>query len=70
MDVYVVYDLKGAGRVVGVFRHAERARRVVAINPAYYKLTFCRLDEISDVAFAWLAAPEQREALAGVRRIR
>lgn len=68
MDVYIVYDLKGAGRVVGVFRNAQRARRVVAINPAYYKLTVTRLDEISDVAFAWLAGPEQREALADARR--
>lgn len=64
LEVFVVYDLGGAGRVVGVFRDGVRAQRIVAINPAYYRVTKCRLDEVSDIAFEWLKWENQRKELA------
>jgi hypothetical protein len=60
--VHVVYDLGGAGRVVGVFRDAARAARVVALNPAYYKLTSLPLDTVTPAALQW-AGDERRPAL-------
>ena len=70
MDVHVVYDLGGAGRVVGVFRSAYRANRVVAVNPAYYRSTRCRLDDVTDAAFDWLASLDQRDKLQRLRAFR
>jgi len=60
--VHVVYDLGGAGRVVGVFLDAARAERVVAINPAYYKRTSLPLDTIAPAALAW-AGDDRRATL-------
>ena len=37
--VHGVLDLGGAGRVIGVFRDAARAERIVERDPAYYKIT-------------------------------
>ena len=70
MKVFVVYDLGGAGRVVGVFRSAYRANRIVAINPGYYRSTECRLDDVTDAAFEWLESLEQREKLERLRDYR
>lgn len=70
MKVYVVYDLGGAGRVVGVFRSAYRANRIVAINPAYYRVTSCNLDDVSDAAFDWLESMDQRDRLERLRSLR
>lgn len=66
IEVFVVYDLGGAGRVVGVFRDGARAQRIVAINPAYYRLTRCKLDEVSPAAFEWLKWPNQRDELTKI----
>jgi hypothetical protein len=63
VDVYVVYDVGGAGRLVGVFRSAYRANRIIAVNPAYYRLTRCRLDQVMDAAFDWLQSLDQKEKL-------
>jgi len=70
VDVYVVYDVGGAGRVVGVFRSANRANRVVSVNPAYYRATRCRLDRVSDAAFAWLESLEQKEKLERLSQLK
>lgn len=69
-NVFVVYDVGGAGRVVGVFRSARRAEAIVAVNPAYYRSTSCKLDEVSDVAFDWLKSLEQRDKLERLRTLR
>lgn len=70
MKVYVVYDLGGAGRVVGVFRSAARANRVVSVNPAYYRVTACKLDDVTDSAFEWLESLDQRDKLQKLRLLR
>jgi len=70
LNVYVVYDAGGAGRVVGVFRSPYRANSVVAINPAYYRVTQCRLDDVTDAAFEWLESLQQRDQLERLRALR
>jgi len=70
MVVHVVYDLSGAGRVVGVFRSAYRANRVVAVNPNYYRVTRCKLDDVTDAAFDWLESMDQKDRLERLRQLR
>ena len=70
MNVFVVYDVGGAGRVVGVFRSAYRANRIVAVNPAYYRVTPCKLDDVSETAFDWLQSMDQKDKLDRLRRLR
>ena len=70
MTVFVVYDLSGAGRVVGVFRSAYRANRIVSVNPAYYRVTRCKLDDVTDAAFDWLESMDQRDRLERLRQLR
>jgi hypothetical protein len=70
MNVNVVYDLGGAGRVAGVFRSSSRADKVVAVNPAYYRSTICRLEQVSEAAFDWLKSMGQREKLEKPSRLR
>ena len=61
--LYVVYDQKGAGRVVGVFDSLGLARRVVAIDPQYYRLHRSDANHIRSEAIAWLNSPEQQRAM-------
>lgn len=61
--LYVVYDQKGAGRVVGVFDSFRLARRVVAIDPQYYRLYRSEANHIRSEAIEWLNSAEQQRAM-------
>ena len=61
--VHVITDLKGAGRVVGVFSDEERARRVNDVDPNYFRLITLDLDAINPASIEWLPSTEKREAL-------
>lgn len=61
--LYVVYDGKGAGRIVGVFDTEGLARRVIAIDPQYYRLHRSEVNHIRSDAIAWLNSTEQRTAI-------
>ncbi len=61
--VHVVIDTKGAGRIVGVFDDPERAKRVAAIDPPYFRVLTVELNAINPTAIEWLATKEKREAL-------
>jgi hypothetical protein len=63
MQLYVVVDTLGAGRVVGVFPSRDRADTLVAIEPSYYQLYECRLNEVNPIALDWARTEEQRAAL-------
>jgi hypothetical protein len=41
VTLFVVVDLMGAGRVVGVFEREATARRVIGDFPQYYKVWAC-----------------------------
>jgi hypothetical protein len=61
--VHAVIDTKGAGRIVGIFDDLERARRVAAIDPPYFRLVSVELNAVNPTAIEWLATKEKREAL-------
>lgn len=62
--VHVVFDTKGAGRIVGVFGDRERALRICAVDPPYFRLMSVELDTVNTSAIEWLSAAEKREQLA------
>ncbi len=66
--LYVVTDLKGSGRIVGVFDDAEYAESIAQVDRAYYRITEHVLNEVSPVALQWLTAQTQREALIELKR--
>jgi len=68
--LYVVYDLSGAGRLVGVFRSAVKAATVVAVNPEYYRVTACRLNDIRAEAVDWLSSLDQRDRVERLQALR
>jgi hypothetical protein len=68
--LYVVYDLSGAGRLVGVFRSAVKAKNVLAVNPEYYRVTACRLNDIRAEAVDWLSSLNQQERVERLTALR
>lgn len=66
MDVFVVYDTKGAGRVVGVFDDRSRAQSVARINPHYFRLRQCTLNSINSEIVRWALSERERELLAAL----
>jgi hypothetical protein len=63
MELYVVIDTKGDGRVLGVFDDHALARALVAENPSYYKLHTCRLNEVNPEVLDWTDDSAQRQAI-------
>jgi hypothetical protein len=63
MELYIIVDTKGSGRILGAFDSRERADRIVNHYPAYYKLHTCRLNKINAEVLDWADDDEQREAL-------
>jgi hypothetical protein len=65
-QVYVVVDMKGAGRIVGVFGDSRRAEEVQSVNPSYYKVVPTIPNEVNKDCFRWLQNEHEREALRAV----
>lgn len=63
MDLYVVVDTKGAGRLVGVFDDAVRADAVARINPNYFKVARCALNRINTDVLRWSLSDREHELL-------
>jgi hypothetical protein len=55
VTLFVVVDLMGAGRVVGVFEREAAARRVIGDFPQYYKVWACDAPDrlTGDVFVVW-----------------
>ena len=68
MDLWIVIDLMGAGRLVGVFDSAERAARVVGAFSHYYKVFPCRLNQIAPDVLDRTPDQAQRQWLAELMR--
>jgi hypothetical protein len=64
MNLWVVLDLMGAGRIVGVFDSEEAARRVVGPHSEYYKVHQVELNRIDPRVLDWVVRPDQRAHLA------
>jgi len=60
---YAILDTKGAGRLVGIFDDRERAEKIAAIDPAYFRLIGSELNAINPVAITWLLTEPQRASL-------
>ncbi len=63
MDVFLVYDTKGAGRFVGVFDDEARARRVADVNPGYYRVSRVPVNAINPEAPGWMEDGARRKEL-------
>jgi hypothetical protein len=63
MDLYVVIDTKGSGRILGVFDEKKRADLFVERFPNYYKLHTCRLNRINPEILDWADDEQQRATL-------
>ena len=68
MQVYVVHDAQGAGRVVGVFTDLMKAQAVVRVHPPYYQMVTCETDAVSEIALQWLPTDAQRDELRALCR--
>ena len=66
MELYVVLDTKGSGRLVGVFDDPEVARALAAQYPSYYKVHPCRLNQVEDAVLGWIDDPIARAAIARI----
>ena len=58
--VYIVYDTKGAGRILGVFDTEEKARRISDKYPAYYHLSTVELNKINKEVLNWVDSEAQK----------
>jgi hypothetical protein len=63
MQLYVVLDTKGDGRVLGVFDDHATAERFVSQDPCYYQLYRCRLNEVNPESLSWADSKSQRSAM-------
>ncbi len=63
MDLYIVFDLKGAGRLVGVFDDEHVAKTLADRDPAYYKIYSTQLNEVNPDTLAWASSEDQRAFL-------
>ncbi|HYE98092.1 MAG TPA: hypothetical protein VEJ18_04230 [Planctomycetota bacterium] len=67
MELHVVWDTKGEGRLVGVFATAERAAEAAAINPAYFRVHAASLDAVNPAVVRWAYTPAERGRLKDLR---
>jgi hypothetical protein len=63
MEVYVVIDTMGDGRIVGVFSSESGARDVIGQYGDYYKLRRCQLDVVDAEVVGWARNDAQRQWL-------
>jgi hypothetical protein len=61
--VFVVVDMRGAGRVLGVFERAAEATELVGRYPHYYKLFEHELGRLNPEVLAWTEDAEERALL-------
>ncbi len=66
MELYLVYDLKGGGRPVGVFDDRDLAKALADQYPAYYKLHVANLNELNPDTLAWTDSQEQTDFLCDI----
>lgn len=61
--LYVVWDALGDGRLVGVFSSEEKMRKILAINPYYYRFYVCEPELPTLTAIDWLEEKPQDKLL-------
>ena len=63
MDLFVVVDTMGDGRIVGVFDSEAAAQNVIGTWDEYYKLRRCRLNQVDPEVLGWARNEAQRDWL-------
>ena len=63
MELHVVIDTKGSGRLVGVFSSRRRAESVVNLSRLYYQLHTLDLNKVNPDVLGWTDNDLQRAAL-------
>ena len=63
MELHVVIDTKGSGRLVGVFSSRRRARRVANLSRLYYQLHTVVLNKVNPDVLGWTDNDLQMAAL-------
>jgi len=63
MLLFVVYDTKSCGRLIGVFDDLSKAEEIVQINPQYFKLRACALNGINAEVVQWSLSDRERGLL-------
>lgn len=53
-QLFVVWDAIGDGRVVGVFADEQLAKKLLTVNPFYYRYYRCQFGRPTDDAIGWL----------------
>jgi len=66
MDLFVVYDTKGSGRVIGVFDDLARAQSVTEINCHYFRLRRCTLNSVNSEIVRWALSDRECNLLAAL----
>jgi hypothetical protein len=66
MDLFVVYDTKGAGRLVGVFDTLSKAQSAAEINRGYFRLVQCALNAVNPEILPWALDDREREILTSL----
>jgi len=66
MRLFVVNDTKGSGRLIGVFDDLLKAEEIVQINPQYFKLRVCTLNEINAEVVRWSLSDRERGLLSAL----
>ena len=62
-DLYVVWDALGDGRVVGIFDNEPLVRKILAVNPFYYRFYKCSPGKPTRLALEWLDEKQRRALL-------
>lgn len=66
MELFIVIDTKGNGRVLGVFDSLAAAEQITNAYPSYYKLDRRVLNRINEEVLEWADDGPQRDALAAL----
>ena len=53
MELFVVIDTKGCGRLVGVFNCQQRAKRVANLSRLYYQVHAIQLNTVNPDVLDW-----------------
>lgn len=61
--LYIVWDALGDGRVVGIFSSEEQVRKIMAVNPFYYRFYTCEPGKPTLSAIDWLDEESQKKLL-------
>jgi len=66
MDLFVVYDTKGCGRLVGVFDDLSRAQSMAQVNRHYYRVVRTRLNAVNPDVLPWALDDLERDRLTAL----